>query len=97
MDSIPFATAGSAKQIWVIAASFNEEEVISKFIERMYLVQEVHTLVIVDDGSKDQTVKKIRELIAKNILEEVSCKLILLELTRNFGKEAAMLAGLDIV
>ena len=46
-------------------------------------------LLYVDDGSKDKTVEKVKELRRKD--ERVH----LISFSRNFGKEAAMYAGLE--
>src|SRR5262249_53586936 len=45
--------------------------------------------VYVDDGSRDATLSAARELPAENLDIQV------ISLSRNFGKEAALLAGLD--
>ncbi len=81
--------AGDA--LWVVAACFNEESVILQFIERVLDLPEVDRLLLVDDGSSDRTVAQIRGWQRAHPGSSVT----LLELTRNFGKEAAMLAGLD--
>ncbi|MFK7874124.1 MAG: glycosyltransferase family 2 protein [Oligoflexales bacterium] len=47
-------------------------------------------LCLVDDGSKDQTIRKAREIIAQD------SRVVLSELSRNFGKEAAVSAGLEV-
>ena len=79
------------EQLWVVAACFNEGSIICRFIEEVLQLDVVDRLVLIDDGSGDATVSVIRRW------QEVhpSAPLVLLELTRNFGKEAAMLAGLD--
>ena len=82
-------------QIWVVAACFNEEAVICTFIERVLALPEVSHLLLVDDGSRDGTVVKIRSWQQRFGGSKASIPVTLLELTRNFGKEAAMLAGLD--
>ena len=79
------------EQLWVVAACFNEETVITRFIERVLALSEVDRLVLIDDGSSDATVAVIRQWQQAHADAAVT----LLELTRNFGKEAAMLAGLD--
>ena len=79
--------------VWVVAACFNEQEVITRFVERVLAVPGVDQLVLIDDGSSDATVERIRSWIQ----EHAGSPVTLLELTRNFGKEAAMLAGLDHV
>ena len=83
--------------VWVVAACFNEEAVIIRFIERVLAVPEVDQLVLIDDGSRDATVNQIRGFLTQRRSLGVSVPVTLLELTRNFGKEAAMLAGLDHV
>ncbi len=82
-------------EIWVVAACFNEEAVIEAFIERVLLVPGVGRLVLIDDGSRDATVARIRDWMAQRQSRGDQAPVTLLELTRNFGKEAAMLAGLD--
>tara|TARA_Y100001968_G_scaffold272018_1_gene264013 strand:- start:3677 stop:4642 length:966 start_codon:yes stop_codon:yes gene_type:complete len=79
--------------VCVVSACFNEEDVICQFIERVTAIPEVSRLVLVDDGSKDSTVSKIINFIESSPHSKVT----LVALTRNFGKEAAMLAGLDHV
>ena len=82
-------------QIWVVAACFNEEAVICQFIERVLVLPEVSHLLLVDDGSRDATVAQIRIWQQRFVGSKASIPVTLLELTRNFGKESAMLAGLD--
>ena len=79
--------------VWVVAACFNEQDVIMTFIDRVLAVPGVHQLVLIDDGSRDATVERILTWQAQH----PEAPITLLELTRNFGKEAAMLAGLDYV
>jgi glycosyltransferase involved in cell wall biosynthesis len=83
----------ASEQVWVVAACFNEAEVISAFIERVVALPDVDHLLLIDDGSSDATVAVIRGWQQSHNDQGVT----LLELTRNFGKEAAMLAGLDYV
>ena len=42
--------------VWVVAACFNEQEVITTFIDRGLAVPGVQQLVLIDDGSRDATV-----------------------------------------
>lgn len=75
-----------------IVPVFNEDAVVGAFIEE--LQKTLHSLtqrfeiIIVDDGSHDQTIEKIRHL-PKNYHVK------LLGLSRNFGKEIALTAGLE--
>lgn len=48
-----------------------------------------YELVFVDDGSRDDTLAQLRKLF-----QEQACPVQILSFSRNFGKEAAMLAGL---
>lgn len=47
---------------------------------------------LMDDGSRDGTLKELRELAAAHTREAAQVRY--LSFSRNFGKEAAMLAGL---
>ncbi len=66
--------------------SFVLEEIV-KYVEPMQISYE---LVIVDDGSQDRTWEVIQEL------SSIYTTLIALRLSRNFGKESALCAGLEI-
>ena len=81
----------ASEQLWVVAACFNEETVITGFMDQVMALPEVNRLLLIDDGSSDATVAVIRAWQQSHADQDVT----LLELTRNFGKEAAMLAGLD--
>ena len=83
----------ASEQVWVVAACFNEEDVITRFIDRVMALPDVQRLLLIDDGSADGTVAVIQAWQRDHPDQGVT----LLELTRNFGKEAAMLAGLDHV
>ena len=71
---------------------FNEGEVITSFIpalvEQLKVVTEAFEVIIVDDGSSDNTVD-----LVKPFCSDPAVKLI--GLSRNFGKEAALTAGID--
>lgn len=83
----------ASEQVWVVAACFNEEDVITRFIDRVMALPDVQRLLLIDDGSADGTVAVIQAWQGDHPDQGVT----LLELTRNFGKESAMLAGLDHV
>jgi len=76
----------------VIISVYNEEENIKPLITSINkaLINSglEYEVIFVDDGSADNTVKKIRENIDRNIT--------LIELKRNFGQTAAMKAGIDL-
>ena len=77
----------------IILPSYNEEKMIPIAAKRLgeILVPENidYELLFVDDGSKDKTWEKIQE-VAKDDKHVVG-----VHFSRNFGKEAAMFAGLD--
>lgn len=77
----------------VVAPCYNEEAVIGEFIARTVAVLSEHfpnyELLLVDDGSKDATVAKIAEFQRQNP------NIRLIRFSRNFGKEAAVTAGLE--
>ena len=82
------------KKISVIVSCYNEEESLPLFYEEMSKVlaemsQNDFELIFVNDGSRDNTLKEITELSAKDK------RVRYISFSRNFGKEAAMKAGLD--
>ncbi len=82
------------KIITLIIPCFNEQEVLNLFYKEVSHVTNAMAdisfrFLFVNDGSKDHTLDILKEL-SQNY-ENVSY----LSLSRNFGKEAAMLAGLD--
>lgn len=83
------------KKISIVVPCYNEEKNINNFYEEMIKTLEKvkenysYEIIFVNDGSNDQTeveVKKIRKT-DKNV--------ILISFSRNFGKEAAIYAGLN--
>ena len=76
----------------LIIPCYNEEDVINLFYDEVTSVlksyDNAYELIFIDDGSKDKTMKKIKSMAEK----DTSVKYI--SLSRNFGKEAAMLAGM---
>lgn len=80
-------------KISLIAPVFNEALAIPLFYQAVRQEPSLHgntvQIVFINDGSTDQTEQVVRELIAGD--DEV----LLINLSRNFGKEAALLAGLE--
>jgi len=81
------------KKISVIVPCYNEEEALPIYYEEMNKVMEkMHgedfELIFVNDGSKDNTIQIMKDLARKD--ERVR----FISFSRNFGKEAAILAGL---
>lgn len=79
------------KKISIIVPCYNEEETVQIFNEEIKKVisNYEYEIIFVDDGSSDNTLK-----IIKNISEEDE-HIKYLSFSRNFGKEAAIFAGLD--
>lgn len=83
----------SGTQISVVAPVYNEEEVVGEFYRRLTTAVagapfEVEIL-FVNDGSRDRTLDVLRELVDRDSRVRV------IDLSRNFGKEIAVTAGLD--
>ena len=83
-----------SKTISLIVPCFNEESNVESFHKEICRVfQQIENadfeLMFVDDGSTDNTFSKIQALSKKD--KRVKC----ISFSRNFGKEAAMLAGLE--
>lgn len=82
----------SMKKLSIVVPCYNEEECIPLFYERTGEVVEklpVDTeFIFVDDGSKDETLTILRDLAEKDP------RVRYISFSRNFGKEAAILAGL---
>ncbi len=81
-------------KLTVIAPCYNEEEVLLSFYQEVKKVLDTMKtvkaeLLFIDDGSKDHTLNILRELKEK----DACCRYI--AFSRNFGKEAAMFAGLE--
>lgn len=82
------------KKICILVPAYNEQEVLTEFHKRVCAVIEgltnyIFTFLFVNDGSMDDTLCIIKGLQNKD------SRIAYLDLSRNFGKEAAMLAGLD--
>ncbi|MDW8766782.1 glycosyltransferase family 2 protein, partial [Streptococcus suis] len=79
--------------ISVIVPCFNEEEAIPYFYDAMEKVRkemgEQFEYIFVNDGSKDRTLKVLRQLSGQDRAVRY------LSFSRNFGKEAALYAGLQ--
>ncbi|WP_246256859.1 glycosyltransferase family 2 protein [Pararobbsia alpina] len=77
----------------LIAPAYNEQEVLPDFHRRVVAVLDQMDvpaeILYVNDGSTDSTLSIMRQLLADD--RRVS----LIDLSRNFGKEIAMTAGLD--
>ena len=83
-------------KISVIVPCFNEDAMIdifySEFTAVMLRMNNVEfELILINDGSKDRTYQKILSLAEKDD------RVKYISFSKNFGKEAAMLAGINYV
>lgn len=84
------------KRISVLIPAYNEEPVLEKLFTRLAnLANEVKNydfeFLFVNDGSKDNTLGIIKDFAEKD------SRVSYINLSRNFGKEIGMIAGLDYV
>ncbi|MCK1245725.1 glycosyltransferase family 2 protein [Streptococcus uberis] len=83
------------KKLSIVIPCYNEEETIGPFLREMKKVEEhlsnqlIFDYLFINDGSKDKTLKVLREVA----IEIPNVHYI--SFSRNFGKEAALLAGLE--
>ncbi|MEI3435390.1 MAG: glycosyltransferase family 2 protein [Clostridia bacterium] len=82
------------KKITIIIPAYNEEESLPFLYERLDKLMENmknydFEILFVNDGSKDKTISIIKEL------REKDKRISYVDFSRNFGKEIAMIAGLD--
>ncbi|MGB7365723.1 glycosyltransferase family 2 protein [Carnobacterium jeotgali] len=82
------------KTITILIPAYNEEAVIDKMYKKLEAVcgelsQYAFEFLFVNDGSKDRTLEQIKAFKQKD------SRVQYVDLSRNFGKETAMLAGFD--
>ncbi|MBD5803304.1 hypothetical protein AZOA_27400 [Azoarcus sp. Aa7] len=77
----------------IVVPAFNEAEVLPEFQRRLFAVVDALPLdceiIYVNDGSSDGTASLLRAMRTRDD------RIAILELSRNFGKELAMTAGID--
>jgi undecaprenyl-phosphate 4-deoxy-4-formamido-L-arabinose transferase len=80
-------------QVAIVIPVYNEEENLSALMDRLLPVMQksgkTFELIFVDDGSRDNSM-----VVLKNFTKYTQVKII--ELTRNYGQHAAILAGFSI-
>lgn len=78
----------------LIVPCYNEQGNVERFLQEVKKAMENYTadfeIIFVNDGSRDDTPKKLREIFKNN--RDMKIKVI--SFSRNFGKEAAIYAGL---
>lgn len=76
----------------LVVPCYNEEENVELFVEkaRENLADIAYEIVFINDGSKDDTIGKLKKISAKK-----SENITIVNFSRNFGKEAGIYAGLQ--
>ena len=81
------------KMISIVVPCYNEENVLEDFYNNIKnVLDEInlkYEIIFIDDGSKDKTFKIQKEL------KEKDNNIRIISFSRNFGKEAALYAGLE--
>ena len=87
------ANTANRPRFSIVAPAFNEEEVLPEFYRRVREVMdalgEPWELILINDGSRDNTLAVMRELHAKDPRVKI------VSFSRNFGHQLAITAGLD--
>nr|QGT50827.1 bactoprenol glucosyl transferase [uncultured Elusimicrobia bacterium] len=80
-------------QLSIVVPMYNEQEMTELFFERALpqaqRCTDDYEFIFVNDGSTDETLPRLKNLAAKNPRVKI------VSLSRNFGKEAAVTAGLE--
>lgn len=81
------------KKISLVVPCYNEEETVNLFYDEIQKIKSdfkgvSFEMIFVNDGSSDKTLEILRKLSSKDDVRYIS-------FSRNFGKEAAMYAGLE--
>lgn len=83
------------KKLSVVVPCYNEEKTIVPFLESIARTEKElsdklqFSYIFIDDGSSDNTLKVLKEASSQN------SNIHFISFSRNFGKEAALLAGLE--
>ncbi len=89
----PRVQNGARPLISIVAPCYNESETVELFLDAIdKIVVDAdfnHEIVFIDDGSRDDTRSRLTEIAARR--DDVR----VIILSRNFGKEAALTAGVD--
>ncbi|MBI9046082.1 MAG: glycosyltransferase family 2 protein [Anaerolineaceae bacterium] len=83
----------SRHSVDIVIPVFNEEEAIIRFHQHLSKVLDalpyVFSIIYVNDGSKDQTQQRL------SVIATGDARVVVIELSRNFGHQSALTAGLD--
>ena len=93
MSLSPHTAVENSPKVDLVIPVYNEEEAIAAFHRRLRAVIDPlpysFTILYVNDGSKDATAERLTEIAADDR------RVTVIELSRNFGHQAALTAGLD--
>lgn len=86
------------KSLSIIVSVYNEQESLHQFCDVLFkeilILKEYKTKIIfVNDGSKDKSIQILKQIVEESVNEAYTLEII--EFSRNFGHEAAMIAGID--
>ncbi|SMC98058.1 Glycosyltransferase involved in cell wall bisynthesis [Desulfocicer vacuolatum DSM 3385] len=92
---IPLTPGFQDQVLTIIVPVYNEAQVIASFHERLETALDNTPvrrteIIYINDGSKDSSMSILTRIVGNNVNVE------LIEFSRNFGKEAAMSAGLNL-
>ena len=77
----------------IVVPLYNEEPVVEELYSRLTKVMEqtklTYEIVLIDDGSSDNTLKLLKQIAAEDR------RIVVVELRRNFGQTPALAAGFD--
>lgn len=89
----PFATTESGPMVSVVVPLRDEQDTVDELYRRLTAAMEAagisHEIVLVDDGSTDATADRV------DAIADVDDRVVALHLSRNFGHQAAVSAGID--
>lgn len=81
------------KLVSIVVSVYNEEQALARFYQETRRVLEELTwdyeIIFVNDGSTDSSMSVLHSIVSENPKAKIVC------FSRNFGHEAAMIAGLD--
>jgi len=93
MDERVVRNGKEAYSLSIVVPAYNEQDVLPEFHRRLVAVLDqlpaTSEVVYVNDGSKDRT------LTVMHMLKSEDARVSIIDLSRNFGKEIALTAGLD--
>lgn len=82
-----------ALELSVVVPAYNEEENLEAIVAALHrnlgVMTQSYEIVIVNDGSRDRTADSLAKIAAADT------RVVAINLSRNFGKEAAMCAGME--